>query len=151
VNRRDAMFCDHANEVPMSCSCPPACYCKAHTCRRRAGQAGRKARRQDPTFGRLLRSMRLGFHWSEAHRAWIRMSDHGSDQALVIACGLDAMPLTVKPREYRQWWEAEDGGEALLLACEPLVALALSGGMAEDAATEWVVDWHGKTVTERAR
>lgn len=30
---RAAMFCDHANEVPMSCPCDSECYCKEHTCR----------------------------------------------------------------------------------------------------------------------
>jgi hypothetical protein len=28
-----AMFCEHANEVPNVCPCPPDCYCKAHTCK----------------------------------------------------------------------------------------------------------------------
>jgi hypothetical protein len=29
----DAMFCEHANEVPQSCPCKPDCYCKTRTCR----------------------------------------------------------------------------------------------------------------------
>lgn len=29
-----AVFCNHANEVPMSCPCDEACYCKLHACRR---------------------------------------------------------------------------------------------------------------------
>lgn len=28
-----AMHCEHANEVPQTCPCPPNCYCKNHTCR----------------------------------------------------------------------------------------------------------------------
>lgn len=32
-----AVFCDHANEVPSRCPCPPECYCreKGNTCSRR--------------------------------------------------------------------------------------------------------------------
>lgn len=30
-----AMYCEHANEVPMSCQCPGNCYCQQHTCRGR--------------------------------------------------------------------------------------------------------------------
>jgi predicted ATPase len=29
----DAMFCDHANEVPQTCPCAPDCYCRTHTCK----------------------------------------------------------------------------------------------------------------------
>jgi len=28
-------FCNHANEVPAVCTCPPTCYCKTHTCLKR--------------------------------------------------------------------------------------------------------------------
>lgn len=28
-----AMYCEHANEVPMACPCKANCYCRAHTCR----------------------------------------------------------------------------------------------------------------------
>jgi hypothetical protein len=31
-DHRRAMFCEHANEVPQACPCPPSCYCKDHTC-----------------------------------------------------------------------------------------------------------------------
>jgi len=29
----NAVFCEHANEVPLSCRCPADCYCKTHTCK----------------------------------------------------------------------------------------------------------------------
>ena len=35
----DAKFCEHANEVPSSCSCPENCYCKTHTCAPTATQS----------------------------------------------------------------------------------------------------------------
>lgn len=30
---KSALFCLHANEVPVICNCSKDCYCKAHTCR----------------------------------------------------------------------------------------------------------------------
>lgn len=27
------IFCEHANEMPQQCPCPPDCYCKAHACK----------------------------------------------------------------------------------------------------------------------
>jgi len=26
------LFCEHANECPNICPCPPRCYCKAYSC-----------------------------------------------------------------------------------------------------------------------
>lgn len=31
----NAMFCEHANEVPMECNCNFDCYCKKNTCKSR--------------------------------------------------------------------------------------------------------------------
>ncbi len=28
----NAHLCEHANEVPIGCTCPAGCYCKLHTC-----------------------------------------------------------------------------------------------------------------------
>lgn len=33
-------LCEHANEVPSVCPCPPDCYCMAHTCRTWPSGAG---------------------------------------------------------------------------------------------------------------
>jgi len=30
--RTPAIYCDHANEVPLACPCADNCYCKDHTC-----------------------------------------------------------------------------------------------------------------------
>lgn len=30
--RAVALLCEHANEVPIGCVCPPHCYCKTNTC-----------------------------------------------------------------------------------------------------------------------
>ena len=35
-----AMFCEHANEVPVSCRCEPDCYCKEHTCKQQRDSRG---------------------------------------------------------------------------------------------------------------
>jgi hypothetical protein len=32
-DRRSAMTCEHANEVPMTCPCSTYCYCRTHTCK----------------------------------------------------------------------------------------------------------------------
>jgi hypothetical protein len=29
----DPVLCNHANECPAQCTCPPTCYCKTHTCK----------------------------------------------------------------------------------------------------------------------
>jgi hypothetical protein len=34
-NTLSPVFCEHANEVPQTCPCPPNCYCKNHTCKNR--------------------------------------------------------------------------------------------------------------------
>lgn len=34
MSPRSAIYCEHANEVPYSCSCDAECYCKEHTCKR---------------------------------------------------------------------------------------------------------------------
>jgi len=28
------IYCDHANESPLNCPCPPDCYCKNHSCKK---------------------------------------------------------------------------------------------------------------------
>jgi hypothetical protein len=33
VRQGGPALCEHANEVPHECPCPPECYCKVHTCR----------------------------------------------------------------------------------------------------------------------
>lgn len=32
---KSAIYCEHANEVPQACPCPPDCYCRDHTCKNR--------------------------------------------------------------------------------------------------------------------
>lgn len=33
MDNSNAIFCEHANEVPGVCNCPEYCYCKQHTCK----------------------------------------------------------------------------------------------------------------------
>ena len=35
METKNAIFCDHANEVPVCCPCGPDCYCKDNTCKPR--------------------------------------------------------------------------------------------------------------------
>ncbi len=41
-----AAFCEHANEVPSQCPCPPGCYCRrrGNTCSRRCSVIGKVVR-----------------------------------------------------------------------------------------------------------
>lgn len=32
IKELNAMYCDHANEVPQACPCAANCYCKSNTC-----------------------------------------------------------------------------------------------------------------------
>jgi len=32
----NALMCEHANEVPVVCTCPQDCYCRTHTCKLRS-------------------------------------------------------------------------------------------------------------------
>lgn len=36
-NSTSALYCEHANEVPMICKCDDSCYCKQHSCKERTG------------------------------------------------------------------------------------------------------------------
>lgn len=78
-----------------------------------------------PRFGMYLRAARLGYHWSDEHAAFIRMSDDGDRFEVCIAPG-DNVPNDHQRRKiktHRCWWEAEDGGRELLRLCAPLEAL----------------------------
>jgi hypothetical protein len=33
IDRKSPILCDHANEVPNTCTCDEDCYCKSHTCK----------------------------------------------------------------------------------------------------------------------
>lgn len=39
---KSAMFCEHANEVPLACPCKDDCYCKTHTCFKEKKMAGKE-------------------------------------------------------------------------------------------------------------
>lgn len=57
-------------------------------------------------FGANIRACRLGFHWSERHGAFIRMSTAG-ERNIVELTPADAVPMKgVKSRDrYRVWWD----------------------------------------------
>lgn len=40
----DAIFCEHANEVPYTCPCDADCYCKENTCRTRGSKTSAPVR-----------------------------------------------------------------------------------------------------------
>jgi hypothetical protein len=80
-------------------------------------------------FGAYLRASRLGFHWSEAHNRFIRMSACGSGLWLVEICTQDGLFDSRLPRRDKHivWWEGDAQG--LLSASPVLVALASDPGL----------------------
>lgn len=43
---KSAIFCEHANEVPVSCPCDDDCYCKEHTCKPRLEEQIKKINKE---------------------------------------------------------------------------------------------------------
>jgi len=89
-----------------------------------------------PAFGAHLRASRLGFHWSNQHEAYIRMSTPpGQDDILVEVAPADPTKLEDGPcREHRVWWESN--AEQILDMCEPLRLVKAPA----DAFSFWVND-----------
>ena len=55
-----ALFCEHANEMPLDCPCPKNCYCKAHSCKKVLKvQNGSK-----PESKATRKPREPGFHWA---------------------------------------------------------------------------------------
>lgn len=61
---KSAIFCDHANEVPVYCLCSPDCYCKEHTCKPRIG-VPLPNRNEDPIeiYEQAIAKMREWLGW----------------------------------------------------------------------------------------
>jgi len=35
ISKKSAIYCEHANEMPVKCPCDDDCYCKEHSCKGR--------------------------------------------------------------------------------------------------------------------
>jgi hypothetical protein len=100
--------------------------------------------RQPSVFGQYIRAARLGFHWSEPHRAFIRMRDAGPGRYMIEACAPGTIGARHEPGEtHRVWWDDKEAGETLLNHCAPLVDLREDGGLGEGLRRTWFVDDNG--------
>lgn len=69
-----AIFCNHANEVPMRCPCADDCYCRANTCSavdvsralRQAKHARVEGRKPEYPVDRAVDEARWRAVWSDA-------------------------------------------------------------------------------------
>lgn len=67
------------------------------------------------TFGKALRAARLGYGFSEKHRAFIRLSDPMSGKVHISVVPEDKLiPATAPGKYHRCWWEGPDHGQNLL-------------------------------------
>jgi len=72
-----------------------------------------------PSFGSVLRGMRVGYRWSDAYQCFVRISTPGN--LILIEVAPDkGIPGKQHPDGYRCWWEEEPG---LLDRCPALKAL----------------------------
>lgn len=93
-----------------------------------------------PAFGQFLRGARLGYFWSEEHRAFIRMSDAGPNFYVEAAPFVDGKDKSLQGM-HRVWWEGPDRGRAVLAACKPLVGLR-----SPTEKRTWVVNHKGEAL-----
>jgi hypothetical protein len=52
-----------------------------------------------------VRAARLGWHWSDEHESFIRMSTPSHGENVVELCPHDAVPTTGAKGDHRAWWE----------------------------------------------
>jgi hypothetical protein len=57
-------------------------------------------------FGSTIRAYRLGFHWSERHGAFIRISTDGPRNVVELA-PVDGIPVKTTTKAHRCWWEGD--------------------------------------------
>lgn len=59
-----------------------------------------------PTFGQMVRALRLGFYWLHDHGCFMRLSGNGPFKCELEPCGL--IPNSRKCEAYRQFWPSPD-------------------------------------------
>ena len=78
------------------------------------------------SFGQYLRAFRQMYHWSDRHRAFIRMRAVGPSTFLVEVAPMGSV-VADSGREkhvWTIWWDGKDKGRALLDMCGPLRQIA---------------------------
>lgn len=71
-----------------------------------------------PTFGSVVRGLRLGYHWSHRHQCFIRIGGDGPPWEIRLAPN-GGIPSRTSNEHFRVWWENEDREEVLNMI-EPL-------------------------------
>jgi hypothetical protein len=77
-----------------------------------------------PTFGQMLRSLRLRFGWSHSHQCFIRMAEIEPEARIRVELApVDGIPTKTAKTEYVIWYQAEKGEtkpDEILAMIEPL-------------------------------
>jgi hypothetical protein len=74
------------------------------------------------TFGMVLRAARLGYHISDKHRAFVRISDVDERTLNITLAPLAAhVPKQGGNKMHYCWWEQKDDGEPPLLDLIPSI------------------------------
>ena len=72
-----------------------------------------------PTFGSVVRGLRLGYHWSHKHQCFIRIGGEGPPWEIHLAPN-GGIPNRKGGEHFRVWWEDPDGGASVLDMILPL-------------------------------
>lgn len=102
-------------------------------------------RRLVTAFGNYIRAARLGFHWSEAIRAWVRVGVlNRNDRWLVEVAPQDHVPNKAQTRTYVCWWDRNASEEA-----ETIIRLSpvLSAIREPDSYRSYILGDDGKEIT----
>lgn len=107
-----------------------------------------------PSFGHLIRGLRLRYGWSQRHRAFIRMTQVGEHAFRIDVASGDRLPSWEPKRKQEQhalWYdkEGDDTPDAILDACGPLRRLAEAGGLGASHYREYFVGEDGEEIVDR--
>jgi hypothetical protein len=92
-------------------------------------------------LGTCLRARRLGYRWSGAHGAYIRISESKVCGWRVDVCPDKSIPADDRVKEHVCWWE---GGDDILGEIEPL-----KGIRCPDASVVFFVDDEGQFIQDK--
>ena len=87
-------------------------------------------------FGMTLRAFRMGYHWSTAHRCYVRIEEQGMNRFKVMLAPADNVPCGATKGNHVCWWEQPD----VLFHCEPLRVLAEMKSIIDQPVQFWVND-----------
>lgn len=102
------------------------------------------------TFGQTLRALRLGFRWWPRIGRFVRIARNGAATYVVKVATGAAIGGWRHPKagEHLTWWEHADGGDSLLMSCEPLRQLAelVAAGGSIPTDRSYTLDENGEVI-----